>query len=57
LNGLCARISSPRAEFRSAAAISVSTYPGATMATEMPNGASARAIDCPNAFSPALLAP
>src|ERR1700722_228997 len=46
-----------RAEFRSAAAISVPTYPRATMATEIPYGASARAMDCPNAFSPALLAP
>jgi hypothetical protein len=37
--------------------MSVSTYPGATAATAMPYGASARAIDCPNALSPALLAP
>jgi hypothetical protein len=57
LNGLCARISSPRGELSSPIAMSVSTYPGATLATAMPYGASARAIDCPNAFSPALLAP
>jgi hypothetical protein len=37
--------------------MSVSTYPGATVATEMPCGASARAIDWPNAFRPPLLAP
>jgi hypothetical protein len=37
--------------------MSVSTYPGATVATAIRYGASARASDCPNAFSPALLAP
>jgi hypothetical protein len=37
--------------------MSVSTYPGATVATAMPSGARARAIDWPNAFRPALLAP
>jgi hypothetical protein len=57
LNGLCARSSSPCGEFRSSSAMSVSTYPGATVATEIRYGASARASDCPNAFSPALLAP
>jgi hypothetical protein len=57
LNGLCARSSPPRGEVRSASAMSVSTYPGATVATAIRYGASARASDCPNAFSPALLAP
>jgi hypothetical protein len=37
--------------------MSVSTYPGATLATAIRYGARARAIDWPNAFSPALLAP
>ena len=37
--------------------MSVATYPGATEATAMPCGASATASDCPNACSPALLAP
>ena len=57
LNGLCARIASPAGVASSAAVMSVSTYPGATDATVMPCGASATASDCPNACSPALLAP
>jgi hypothetical protein len=57
LNGLCPRISAPRGELSSPSAMSVSTYPGATLATAIRYGASARAIDCPNAFSPALVAP
>jgi hypothetical protein len=37
--------------------MSVAMKPGARVATEMPSGARARAIDCPKACSPALLAP
>ena len=37
--------------------MSVATYPGATLATAMPSGARARAIDWPNEFRAALLAP
>ena len=55
--GLCARISSPRGGLRCSLTMSVSTNPGATVATAMPYGASARASDWPKAFSPALLAP
>src|SRR5215470_8049133 len=55
--GLCARISSPAGPLRCRAAMAVSTKPGATVATAIPCGASARASDWPNAFSPALLAP
>jgi hypothetical protein len=45
LNGLCARICSPRAVPSSSTVMSVSTYPGATLATAIRYGASARAID------------
>jgi hypothetical protein len=45
LNGLCARISAPRGVSSSESVMSVSTYPGATLATAIRYGASARAID------------
>ena len=56
-NGLCPRIWSPDGPARCRAAMSVSTKPGATVATAIPYGARARASDWPNAFRPALLAP
>ena len=52
--GDCARTSSPRGPSSTSRAMSVSTNPGATVPTEMPCGASACAIDWPNAFRPGL---
>src|ERR1700689_5313925 len=54
--GLCPRISSPPGPARMAAAMSVSTNPGATVLTAMPWWPRARASDWPSAFRPALLA-
>src|SRR5919205_2800239 len=55
--GDCARTASPPGPSSTSRAISVCTKPGATQVTEMPTGASARAIDCAKAFIPAFDAP
>ena len=47
----------PLSPSSSAAAMSVDTNPGATAVTEIRRSPRARASDCPNAISPALLAP
>jgi hypothetical protein len=56
-SGLWARIASPSGPSRNSPAISVSTNPGATVATRIPYRPRARASDWPSALSPALLAP
>ncbi len=56
-NGDCARTASPAGPSSTSRAMSVSTNPGATVATEIPCGARATAIDWPRALRPALLAP
>lgn len=56
-NGLWARRSSPPSPASLACCRSLLTKPGATEATAIPWGASASAMDWPNACSPALAAP